>query len=116
MPLDIRKVDCPMKMKMLILGVGVFGLAAMVSGQQPQLTHRPNIVLAPSTAITVNDIRQENGTNTTFARGGVSIETPSSTITADEADIHHLKDTRTAVDLDIELRGNVHVVITPQAK
>jgi hypothetical protein len=50
MPLDIRKVDCPTKM--LILCVGVFGLAAMVSGQQPQLTHRPNIVLAPSTAIT----------------------------------------------------------------
>jgi lipopolysaccharide assembly outer membrane protein LptD (OstA) len=114
MPLDIRKVDCPMKM--LILCVGVFGLAAMVSGQQPQLTQRPNIVLAPSTAITANDLHHENSTNTTFARGGVRIETPSSTITADEADIHHLKDTRTAVDLDIELRGNVHVVIAPTAR
>jgi hypothetical protein len=46
MPLDIREVDCPMKM--LILCLGVFGLAAMVSGQQPQLTHRPNSVFAPS--------------------------------------------------------------------
>ena len=103
-------------MKTFILCVGVFGLASLVSGQQPQLTHRPNIVLAPSTAITANDIRHENSTDTTFARGGVRIKTPSSTITADEADIHHLKDTRTAVDLDIELRGNVHVVIAPTAQ
>ena len=104
-------------MKTLMLCVGVFGLAAMASGQQTQLklAHRPNIVLAPSTAITANDLRHENSTNITFARGDVRIETPSSTITADEADVHHLKNTRTAVDLDIELRGNVHVVIAPSA-
>jgi hypothetical protein len=105
-------------MKTLMLCVGVFGLAAMASGQQTplQLTHRPTIVLAPATAISANDFEQDWSTNTLHARGQVRIEAAPSTFTADEADIHHLKDTRTAVDLDIELRGNVHVVIAPAAR
>jgi lipopolysaccharide assembly outer membrane protein LptD (OstA) len=101
-------------MRTLILCVGVFGLATMVSGQ-PKLTHRPNIVFAPSTAITANDLQHDESTNTIHARGQVRIEAASSIITADEADIHHVNANRTAVDLAIDLRGNVHVVITPSA-
>jgi lipopolysaccharide assembly outer membrane protein LptD (OstA) len=101
-------------MKTLILCVGVFGLAAMVSGQ-PQARKVTRIVYAPSTAIMANDLQHDTTTNTLYARGQVRIEVAPSTFTADEADIHHVKDTRTAVDLDIELRGNVHVVIAPSA-
>jgi hypothetical protein len=102
-------------MRTFVLCVGVFGLGAMASGQQTplKLAHRPSIVLAPSTAISANDLQQDWSTNTLHARGQVRIEAAPSIFTADEADIHRLKDTRTAVDLDIELRGNVHVVIAP---
>jgi hypothetical protein len=35
-------------------------------------------------------------------------------MTADEADIHLLRSKPSAVDLDIVLRGNVRVLVTPQ--
>jgi lipopolysaccharide assembly outer membrane protein LptD (OstA) len=102
-------------MKWLICCVSVFALAVMVSGQSQPSPKLTRIVFAPSTIISARDLQQDWSTNTLRARGQVRIEAPPSTFTADEADIHHLSDTRTAVDLDIELRGNVHVVIAASA-
>ena len=73
------------------------------------------IVYGPSTKVAAGDLRYDPDRRTTFARGGVRIESESSTITADEADLHLLRSTRTAVDLDIVLRGNVRVIVTPSA-
>jgi lipopolysaccharide assembly outer membrane protein LptD (OstA) len=107
-------------MKTLILGVAgvcvaVVGLASYAAGQSTP-THLTSIVYGPSTKITANDITYDEARHTTFARGHVRIVSETSTITADEADMHHLKATRTAVDLAVDLRGNVRVVIAPSTK
>jgi len=101
-------------MKALVFGVFVVGLAGLAAGQsRSSPEHYTGIVYAPSTEVEASDIRYDEATHTTYARGPVRIVSESSTITADEADLHHLKDTRTAVDLAIDLRGNVRVVVAP---
>jgi len=96
-------------MKTLIVCVAVVGLTSAAGQSTPQT----RIVYGPSTEVTARDITYDEATHTTYARGQVRIVAESSTITADEADMHHLKDTRTAVDLAIDLRGNVRVVVAP---
>ena len=105
------------RLRTLLLGLGVFGLAvaATFQSQRPTL-QGSTIVYSPSTKISATELRHESSTNIVYARGHVRIDTPSSTITADEADIHHLKDTRAAIDLALDLRGNVRVVITPSVR
>ncbi len=101
-------------MKAFVLGVVVVGLAGFAAAQsRSSPEHYTGIVYAPSTQVNATDIRYDEATHTTYARGHVRIVAESSTITADEADLHHLKDTRSAVDLAIDLRGNVRVVVTP---
>jgi len=99
-------------MKAFILGVVVIGLAALAAGQSRSSSeHYTRIVYAPSTELNANDIRYDEATHTTYARGHVRIVSESSTITANKADLHHLKDTQSAVDLAIDLRGSVRVVV-----
>ena len=100
-------------MKVLILGLVVaVGAGAFVAGQTtPSALTR--VVYGPDTDVRADKITHDEETRTTYARGAVRIVTESSTITADEADLHHLRATREAVDLDIVLRGNVRVVIAP---
>lgn len=71
------------------------------------------VVYGPSTEITAERLTHDPSTNTTQARGNVRIAYQHSVITADEADLHHLKDRPAAVDVSIELRGNVKLVLTP---
>jgi lipopolysaccharide assembly outer membrane protein LptD (OstA) len=99
-------------MKTLIFCIVIVGVAGYVAGQSTQ-THLTRIVYSPGTEITASDITYSETEHTTYARGNVRIVSQSSTITADEADLHHLKDTSAAVDLAIDLRGNVHVVVAP---
>ena len=100
-------------MRTAILCICVLGLAAMVGGQPSSSSQLKRIVYGPSTAITADSLQHDPTTNTVHARGQVEIKAAPSTFTADEADIHIVKSTRTAVDLDIALRGNVRVVVTP---
>jgi lipopolysaccharide assembly outer membrane protein LptD (OstA) len=103
-------------MKLLMLCgaviVGLVGFAAAQSAPSP----KTRVVYGPSTEITASDIRYDAATRTTYARGAVRIVSESSTITADEADMHHLRATREAVDLAIDLRGNVRVVVAPSTR
>jgi lipopolysaccharide assembly outer membrane protein LptD (OstA) len=101
-------------MKTLIVCVAVVGLTSAAGQSTP--TRQTRIVYGPSTEVTARDLTYDEAARTTYARGQVRIVSESSTITADEADMHHLKDTRTAVDLAIDLRGNVRVVIAPSAR
>jgi lipopolysaccharide assembly outer membrane protein LptD (OstA) len=104
-------------MRILVLCVGVFGLVLAATFQSHRSALREStIAYGPSTTISATELRHEARTNTVYARGRVRIDTPSSTITADEADIHHLRDTRAAVDLALDLRGNVRVLIPPAAQ
>ena len=98
-------------MKTLIALVAVIGLGSLSAGQSRPVLRE--ITYAPDTHITANEITYDETTHTTFAKGQVRIVSESSTITADEADLHHLKDTRTAVDFAVNLRGNVRVIMTP---
>jgi len=98
----------------VVLCVVVVGVTSYAAGQaRPGLVQKANIVYGPSTSVTANTISHDDATRTTYARGQVRITSDASTITADEADLHHLNDTKIAVDLAIELRGNVRVVIAP---
>jgi lipopolysaccharide export system protein LptA len=99
-----------------VCGVAVVELVAVVAGQSRSTrTRSRRLVYAPATDVSANDIRHDEATHTTYARGQVRIVSESSTIMADEADLHHVKDTRTAVDMAIDLRGNVRVLVTPSA-
>ena len=99
----------------LLLGVLVaFGMAGWAAAQTtPQRPAR--LVYSGPTEVTANSITHDSTTRTTHARGAVRIVSGDSTITADEADLHHLLDTRAAVDFSIDLRGNVRVMVTPSA-
>ena len=101
-------------MKTLIVCVAVVGLTS-AAGQSTS-NRQTRIVYGPSTEVTARGITYDEATRTTYARGHVRIVSESSTITADEADMHHVKDTRSAVDLAINLRGNVRVAIAPSAR
>jgi len=98
-------------MKALLVLVAVIGLGNLSAGQTGPVLR--DITYAPNTHIMANAITYDEASHTTFARGHVRIASESSTITADEADLHHLKDTRTAVDFAIDLRGNVRVIVAP---
>jgi hypothetical protein len=93
---------------MALVAAGGF-VAGQSSPAQPKF-----LVYGPDTRIIANELRHDESRRTTFARGGVRIVSESSTMTADEADVHLLRSTRAAVDLDIVLRGNVRVLVTPQ--
>jgi lipopolysaccharide assembly outer membrane protein LptD (OstA) len=89
-----------------------FGGVALGQGAGPSkpLTR---IIYGPKTEINAKELRYEAEERTVYARGAVRIVSESSTITADEADVHLLRSTREAVDLDVSLRGNVRVLVTP---
>jgi lipopolysaccharide export system protein LptA len=99
-------------MKTLIVCVAVVGATSCAGGQVTS-THLTGITYAPSTKITASDITFDEAQRTTYARGQVRILSESSTITADEADVHLLNVSRTTNDMAVDLRGNVRVVITP---
>ena len=99
-------------MKTLILCLAVVGMTSCAP-EQVASTHRTRVTYAPSTRITASDITYDEAQRTTYARGQVRIVSESSTITADEADVHLLKASRTNTDMAVDLRGNVRVVITP---
>ena len=97
----------------LAVGVTVMAAGAFVAGQAapPQTKF---IAYGPDTRIAAKELRYDESQRTVFARGGVRIVSESSTMTADEADVHILRSTRSATDLDIVLRGSVRVLVTPQ--
>ena len=96
----------------LAVGVAVITAGAFVAGQSaPQKT--TFIAYGPDTKIAATELRYDESQRTVFARGGVRIVSESSTMTADEADVHVLRSTRSATDLDIVMRGNVRVLVTP---
>jgi lipopolysaccharide assembly outer membrane protein LptD (OstA) len=100
-----------MKFRILVV-LGIVATASFAAGMQP--TAQKTVTYAPSTRITANELRYDEGQRTTYARGAVRVVTESSTVTADEADVHLLRSKRAAVDLDIVLRGNVRVLVTPK--
>jgi len=100
-------------MKTLLLLLAVIGLGNQSAGRIGPVQHE--VEYSPSTRITADAITYDEATHTTFARGRVRIVSASSTMMADEADLHHLKDTKTAVDFAIDLRGNVSVLMVPSA-
>ena len=100
-------------MKRFILCMAVVGVTSCA--EQGTSTHLTGVAYAPSTKITASDITYDEAQRTTYARGHVRIVSDSSTITADEADVHLLKVSRTNTDMAVDLRGNVRVVITPSA-
>ena len=97
----------------LALVVAVVAAGGFVSGQSSQAPQK-SIAYGPDTRIVANELRYDEAQRTVFARGAVRIVSDSSTTTADEADVHILRSTRSATDLDIVLRGNVRVLVTPQ--
>ena len=89
-------------------------LDATLLGAGPSAQGRQmRVIYGPSTEVSANDIRHNGSSRTTYARGQVRIITGHSTITADEAELVHLKDTPQAVDFAVDLRGSVRVVIAP---
>ena len=102
-----------MRILPLAVGVAVIAAGGFVAGQSvPRQT--TSITYGPDTRIIANELRYDEGQHTTFARGAVRIMSESNTMTADEADIHLLRSKPSAVDLDIVLRGNVRLLVTPQ--
>ncbi len=99
-------------MKTLLLLVSVVALTTYTTAQPAHLT---SVTYAPDTKITASDITYDEAQRTTYARGNVRIESESSTITADEADVHLLNFNKTTVHMAVDLRGNVRVVVAPPA-
>jgi lipopolysaccharide export system protein LptA len=97
----------------LICLVALVGSASFVHGQRQ---HLRRIVYAPNTQITASDITYDDTERTTHARGQVRIVSESSTITADEADLHLTNMDRFTQHMSVELRGNVRVVLTPELR
>jgi lipopolysaccharide assembly outer membrane protein LptD (OstA) len=97
----------------LALAVAVLAGGGFVAGQSAPHTMKW-IAYGPDTRIAATELRYDESQRTVFARGAVRIVSESSTITADEADIHVLRSTRSATDLDIVFRGSVRVLVTPQ--
>ena len=93
--------------------IAVLVMGGFVAGQTVQT--QKSVTYGPATTILANELRYDEGQHTTYARGSVRIVSESSTLTADEADLHLLRSTPHAVDLDIALRGNVRVLVTPLA-
>jgi lipopolysaccharide assembly outer membrane protein LptD (OstA) len=93
--------------------IAVLVTGGLVAGQTVQV--QKSVTYGPSTRILANELRYDDAQHTTYARGSVRIVSESSTMTADEADLHLLRSTTDAVDLDIVLRGNVRVLVTPLA-
>jgi lipopolysaccharide assembly outer membrane protein LptD (OstA) len=102
-----------MKTLGLALVVAVVAAGGFVAGQS-SAPQPKSIAYGPDTRIVANELRYDEAEKTVFARGAVRIVSESSTMTAEEADVHVLRSTRVATDLDIVLRGNVRVLVTPQ--
>ncbi len=103
-------------MKMVAL-TGIIVAGSLLSGFTPQLSlppQRPRLTFAPMTVITADELPASSGV--IHARGRVRIESSSTVITADEADIRRLNTSLEAVELSIDVRGNVNVSISPTAK
>ena len=102
-------------MRTLVVALGIVGIAAgaFVAGQSaPKATKW--VAYGPDTRISAGELRYDEDQRTMFARGGVRIVSESSTMTADGADIHVVRSTRSATDLDIVFHGRVRVLVTPQ--
>jgi lipopolysaccharide export system protein LptA len=97
-----------MKIFVVSIGIMLVGLSAYVLGQSGP-THLKDITFSPDTRVVADDITYDQSTRTNYARGNVRIVSDSASISAEEADLHHLRDTRAVVDLAIDLRGNVRV-------
>ena len=93
--------------------IAVLVMGGFVAGQT--FRTQKSVTYGPSTRILADELRYDDGQHTTYARGSVRILSESSTMTADEADLHLLRSTKDAVDLDIVLRGHVRVLVTPLA-
>ena len=103
------------RMRLLVAAIAAtVGLSVYVTGQAAQAP-QARIVFSPATDISADSIQHDKASDTTRTRGQVRILYGNSVITADEADLYHVRDTATAVDLSIELRGNVRVTLTPSA-
>jgi lipopolysaccharide assembly outer membrane protein LptD (OstA) len=100
-------------MKLLLVGLIVVVVTGGIAARQSTPVALKHIVYGPNTRINADTIRYNEGQKTAYARGSVRIVSESTTITADEADLHLLRSTSDAVDLDVVLRGQVRVVITP---
>ena len=101
-------------MKLLVFAVLLVSVTFQTSSSaQPRAGRQTRVVYGPATEILAYDIRHDAAARTTYARGQVRIATAEAVITADEADLLHLRDTRRAVDLSITLRGDVRVTLTP---
>jgi hypothetical protein len=101
-------------MKRVLLTTGAILVAGSVGFSQTPPTR--TIAYSPNTEITARELHYDDSQKTTFARGGVRVVSESSTITADEADVHLVRSQRDAVDLDIVLRGNVRVLVSPSSR
>jgi lipopolysaccharide assembly outer membrane protein LptD (OstA) len=97
----------------LAVAVAMVAAGGFVAGQSAPPTMKW-MAYGPDTRIAAKELRYDESRHTVFARGAVRIVSESSTITADEADIHVLRATRSATDLDIVFRGDVRVLVTPR--
>jgi hypothetical protein len=94
-------------MKLFLLCVAVVGLSGLTTGQG--LTRQGRDSLSYGTAKVTADNWEQDGAGT-YARGQVYVVSESSTVTADEADLHFVV-SQGRPALDLALRGNVHVVV-----
>jgi hypothetical protein len=106
----MKKVVSVTALVLIVFGGIVF--SGIVLGQDAGPSKR-RLVYSPGTEITATQLDYDAEGRTVFARGAVRVVSESSTITADEADVHLLRSTREAVDLDIVFRGDVRVLVTP---
>lgn len=101
----------------VLLTSGSASRTQLPSEQSPNtlpMAHRPQRTFPPETAITADAIYDVG--DITRARGRVTIAASSTVITADEADIRRVSGSRDAVELSINLTGNVHVSVKPGAR
>ena len=78
-------------------------------------THMTDLAWGPAskrTQITAADITFNKAQGVAYARGNVQIVSQTTTITADEADVHGV-DFNPEARLEVDLRGKVRVVIAP---
>ena len=107
------------KSLVLVFLVATIAGSTFVIGQSPNETSPESltsVTYGPGTRIIADEIRYDENQRTAYARGDVRIVSESSTITADEADVRPLRSTAESVDLDLELRGNVRLIVTPLDK
>jgi len=98
--------------------VAFVSLGGYVAAQVNMPRHATSVTYGPSsspTQITAQDITYNEAQRTSYARGNVRIVSETSTITADEADVHLLNFSPVS-RVSIDLRGNVRVLIDPSKR